>query len=186
MRLCDVEGCDRPFYARDLCSKHYQRLKRTGSPTGSKPRPKRELDPRNKVLHYSRETEPEGCWLWIGGPARAPYGLAHHEGRTISAHRLSFIAFVGPIPDGHQIDHLCRNTRCVNPAHLEAVSAAENVRRERARRQPKTHCLRGHEFTPENTRVHTRKDGGQTRYCRACVNLRSRQRRVSYDQPGGD
>lgn len=77
-------------------------------------------------------------------------------------------AFVGPIPDGLQIDHLCRVRHCVNPAHLEPVTIAENVRRGAA---AQTHCKYGHEYTPENTVIH---HGG--RECRTCNRIRSRRR----------
>jgi hypothetical protein len=76
-------------------------------------------------------------------------------------HRVSYEAFVGPIPDGFVIDHLCRNRRCVNPAHLEAVTQAENARR---RGWKRTICLRGHPFEGNNIKVFA--DGRRT--CRIC------------------
>ena len=76
-------------------------------------------------------------------------------------HRLEWERANGrPVPAGMEIDHLCNNTRCCNPEHLEAVTHAENMAREiergRQYNQIKTHCKNGHEFTPENTRVYTR------------------------------
>lgn len=72
------------------------------------------------------------CWAWTAGTAdhgNARYGQFHIAGRTVSAHRAAYTLLVGMIPDGLQIDHLCRNTLCVNPAHLEAVTQRENILR---------------------------------------------------------
>lgn len=81
----------------------------------------------------------------------------------VLAHRFFYEHFIGEIPEGLEIDHLCHNTICVNPAHLEAVTHSENLRREHAFR-PKTHCPQGHEYTPENTY----KTPSGKRQCRIC------------------
>ncbi len=106
-----------------------------------------------------------GCWLWTGGITPRGYGY----GKSKHAHRYSYEAFVGPIPDGLEIDHLCRVTSCVNPDHLEPVTQRENQRRRWA---TVTHCKWGHEFSPENTRI-----GQGIRVCHAC---RIRRGRESY------
>lgn len=82
------------------------------------------------------------------------------------AHRMAYEELVGPIADGLQIDHLCRVRCCVNPAHLEPVTQAENIRRgvsPTAANRRKTHCKHGHEFTTENTRLVP-----EGRICRRC------------------
>lgn len=80
-----------------------------------------------------------GCWRWTGAIQSAGYGsIGLGEGRVGSAHRVAYELLVGPIPPGLTIDHLCRNTWCVNPAHLEAVTHQENVRRAWAARKQLT------------------------------------------------
>lgn len=70
-----------------------------------------------------------GCWVWRGGRMPFGYGSVWLDGRTRLAHRVFYERLVGPIPDGLQLDHLCRNPPCVNPAHLEPVTHTENSRR---------------------------------------------------------
>ena len=105
------------------------------------------------------------CWIWKAALNADGYGkLQQHL-----AHRLTYIELHGAIPEGLQMDHLCRVRSCCNPAHLEPVTPAENTRRGDAARANRerfaqmTHCRRGHEFTAENTRV---SNGSRT--CRAC------------------
>jgi len=76
-----------------------------------------------------------GCWEWQGARNHYGYGALWLRGQVVYAHRLAFEHFVGPIPAGLQLDHLCRNRACVNPDHLEPVTQAENVRRGAAARR---------------------------------------------------
>lgn len=100
-----------------------------------------------------RDPETE-CWEWTGSRGARGYGHFYFKrgpARMEAAHRVAYRHLVGPIPSGMELDHLCRNTSCVNPAHLEAVTHAENVRRGWMHRPAPAHCPRGHEFTAENT-----------------------------------
>ena len=117
------------------------------------------------------------CWIWTGATAMG-YGRINaggRHGKSLQAHRVAYEFMVGPIPAGLQLDHLCRNKRCVNPLHLEAVTQRENLLRGDTipgRNAAKTHCIRGHEFTPDNTILRGRVEGG--RDCRTCKRERSR------------
>lgn len=124
-----------------------------------------------------------GCWLWTGSSSGAEgYGQyfvggkgSRNANRTQykRAHRVAYEALVGPIPEGMQLDHLCRVPSCVNPAHLEPVTQQENIRRGRGpsvaglRNAAKTHCSRGHAYEGNNLRIG--KDGA--RYCRVCKSI---------------
>jgi hypothetical protein len=124
-----------------------------------------------------------GCWVWTGRPASNGYGKLGWGGRTLSAHRVSHELFVGPIPEGLTIDHLCRNKMCVKPKHLEAVTHRENVLRSTgvaAVNAAKTHCNRGHEFTAENTGI----TPGGDRRCRACCRENTARRRAAWAEQG--
>lgn len=98
-----------------------------------------------------------------------------YRGKTrVRAHRQAYEDAYGPIPDGLEIDHVCRNPSCINPEHLEAVTHAENMRRmgPYSPGAQLTHCLRGHEFTQDNTYY-----VGTRRWCRKCNVIRSREYR---------
>ncbi len=116
---------------------------------------------------------PDGCVEFTGAQSKG-YGMIRAAGTMKWAHRAMYELMIGPIPDGMTIDHLCRNTLCVNPGHLEVVTSAVNTMRGTGAgptNAAKTHCNHGHEFTPENTYVWKSK-----RYCRACGRRRARER----------
>lgn len=147
-------------------------------------RPKRPLHlrplylPTQERIEARVEMEPfSGCWIWTGSyriapqekrktlpERRYPY-LYIGRKQYVAAHRASYELFVGPIPDGLTIDHLCRTTLCVNPLHLEPVTMRENVLRGTsfaAQNAKKTHCLRGHPYDKVRS-------GDGARYCSVCA-----------------
>lgn len=124
------------------------------------------------------------CWLWTG-PLRAEgYGAIREGGRgsrTLGAHRVMFELTQGPIPEGYLVCHRCDVRHCVNPTHLFLGTPQDNVddmhAKGRARKRKPTHCPQGHEYTPDNTLLHTPPDRPHlvTRACRICRNQRRRR-----------
>lgn len=139
-------------------------MKRRGYPAG---RIKPGTPLRERVLHYAKP-QASGCWEWAGYVAPKGYGYLGFGGRQVLAHRASYEVFVGAIPEGLQIDHLCRNRACVNPDHLEPVTNFENYKRSPLSRINRTHCPRGHRYDSGNTQRHHGDAPG--RRCRACHN----------------
>lgn len=116
------------------------------------------------------------CWEWTAATEAAGYGLFSVNRKSCRAHRVAYAALRGPIPSGLVIDHLCRVHPCVNPDHMEVVTAKVNSLRgygAPAINARKTHCKRNHEFTPENTG--NRPSGG--RYCKACNKARHERKK---------
>jgi len=123
-----------------------------------------------------------GCIEYTGGGSTARYPRISKAGRLDAVYRYAYEWLVGNIPEGLVIDHLCRNHRCVNPAHLEAVTNRVNILRgigPTAINAAKEFCLRGHPLSGDNLRVNLRGD----RDCRACQRLRNR--RYKAESSGG-
>lgn len=108
------------------------------------------------------------CWSIEGQYCQDQhgYGQKYYDGRVQRSHRIAYEILVGPIPDGLELDHLCRNPACYNPRHLEPVTHVENCRRGTAgaHESVKTHCPQGHEYSDENTLVNTK----GSRVCKMC------------------
>jgi len=111
----------------------------------------------------------EGCWFWIGAKHELGYGVFWEGGRLHGAHRVAFAHWRFPCPADKELDHLCRVPACVNPAHLEPVSHAENVGR--SRKSNKTHCKHGHSLEDcyIQFRPHVKTGRKSSRKCRICA-----------------
>lgn len=174
VRRCSIDGCEKIHYGHGWCQAHYRRWVNNGDPLALKtlPFPERfwiKVDKNGPVP----ESRPDlrSCWQWTAATDPAGYGRAAAEDGTIwLAHRLAYVLAVGPVPESTpHLDHLCRNTSCVRPDHLEPVTQAENNRRAQA---AKTHCPHGHPLVEEN--VYLRPSG--SRECRTCMRESSKAR----------
>lgn len=138
-------------------------------------------DPRLPTGFWEKVRQAPGpletpCWLWVA--AADPHGYGRYGRPTRLAHRVSYESLVGSIKLPH-VDHLCRNPPCVNPEHLEPVTARENMIRGEsplADNARKTQCVWGHPFDTANTRVVIRSGRLPSRECRECSRQRSLRR----------
>jgi hypothetical protein len=126
-------------------------------------------------------SDPDACWIWTGRLDRYGYGKINMRlGTTSTAHRMAYFMVKGDIPDGLQLDHLCRNRACVNPDHLEPVTNRVNVLRgsgATAINAAKTHCKRGHVLSGEN--LYVRRGGRECRECARAAKRAWAQQRAS-------
>lgn len=174
---CSKVDCQRPRKTRGLCATHYAYARRTGAIEMAKP-----LSDYDRF--WSRVKEDGDCWVWTSHRTTDGYGCISLNGKNALVHRISWQEFRGEIPEGLHLDHLCRNTACINPDHLEPVTTRVNTLRGvgvSAVNARKTHCKEGHEFTPENTGVYKRANGTTYRGCRTCgrINAAKRRKRTS-------
>jgi hypothetical protein len=125
------------------------------------------VDPIDRL--FRRIAYDHGCWVWTGTKDRRGYGkMFGPDGKSHQrVHRVAYELLVGPIPEGFHLDHLCRNTSCCNPLHVEPVTCRENVIRGASYRGDEERCVNGHAFDEANT--YWRMSGTrQYRVCRAC------------------
>lgn len=177
---CTAPECTVPAKHVGLCVAHYHRLNRHGDPTAGGPariydletRLWSQIDKDGPIPTYRPDLGP--CWIWTGGLNNKGYGLVTIDSRKRAAHVVVYEVVIGPVPDGLELDHLCRVKACCRPgAHTEPVTHAENQRRAS---EALTHCRRaGHPRTVENT---YRSPSTGRRSCRACARERGLESRA--------
>ena len=132
-------------------------------------------DPVDRFMAKIEVDPTTDCWNWTGNLGWQGYGQFWSEKqKTVRAHRWSFNRWNDAVPDGMQLDHLCRNRKCANPFHLESVTPRENVLRgdtPASRNAAKAECNEGHPLAGPNLRINSRGD----RVCRECSRAASRR-----------
>lgn len=152
---------------------HYRRGVRDSARAMRAPKPSRDEAFWQRVIEGTG-----GCWLWTGPLTRGDYGtFMAPNGKMTRVHRYAYEVMVGPIPEGLELDHLCRVRLCVNPAHLDPVTHAVNVVRAYAVRS--SHCTNGHPMTAENTYKDPKRGHRQCRTCRREADHRRRSGRAA-------
>ena len=128
------------------------------------------------------ERSAEGCLRWTGAHVSKGYGQIVVNGRRRSVHIVAHEVWIGPVPEGYDVDHVhakgCRHRDCIEPAHLEAVTHTENTRRAA---ELITHCPKGHKYTPDNIKWRAPHKPGLSRLrcCRRCFNAARRAKRAA-------
>jgi hypothetical protein len=137
------------------------------------------LTPPERISRFQAKfvaAGPDDCWEWTGSTDSSGYGNFFTGTQTLGAHRVAWMLVNGPIEQGMTVDHTCFTITCVNPAHLRLVTNSDNARRQRS--ALRSHCINGHEFTPENTYLRPARPRQGARDCRACIRERVRRYRL--------
>lgn len=166
--VCTVDGCTRPVNAQRMCSFHYSRWKAHGDPLVTL---KKDLSLDDRFWSFVIKGMEGQCWEWTGGHTGSGYSAFSIKRYTqMPAHQYAYESLLGSIPEGLELDHLCRNRGCVNPDHLELVTHDENMKRADKAcgvRSAATHCPQGHKYDEANTDHHNGR-----RHCRECARER--------------
>lgn len=152
-------------------------VKESNMATDIMPRPHIDWTMAQRVDRWMRRSvTPDGdCWIWTGSRTRNGYGQLGIHGARYMAHRAFYMYFVGEIPEGLDLDHLCRNRACVNPWHLDPVTRSVNLLRgdtERTHFSSRVACPQGHLYDEANTAIRRGR-----RCCRECERARARRQR---------
>ena len=176
-KSCTIEDCTGKHYGRGLCQEHH-RQQWAGVDWEPLPRLSSEerfwakVNKNGPIPAHCPDLGP--CWLWTAATAARGYGQFSLNKYPHRAHRVSYLWAKGELPEGLDIDHLCRVITCVNPNHLEAVPHRINVLRgtsPSSKHARKTHCPQNHPYDEENTRIYR-----GSRRCRACQAERNQAR----------
>lgn len=181
---CITEGCDRLVQKRQWCEPHYRKYIADGGERVQKERPRISAEARFfakiRLAPNPKRDDLGDCWIWTAFKSPDGYGRfgSGGSGNSVPSYRWAYEHWVGPVPEGKVLDHFaCDNPACANPHHVRPVNFLENVLRSDvslpALNLAKTHCINGHEFTPENT---YQNNGPGTRSCRTCVRARASAR----------
>ena len=128
---CEIKGCRTSHYGRGWCQKHYMNWYRTGNPIPSrlsktylKRQPTASL--KKRLKDNSVRTD-NGCLLWQGALIQTGHGRIWYQGRLSVTHRLSYEMYIGSIPEGYDVHHVCREPACIESTHLEIIEHAKHV-----------------------------------------------------------
>ncbi len=178
--VCGFHECGQPYYAHGLCSQHNIHRR-----NGKELKPIKRTRSRKLpfVIEYDESpcTNPTlrgPCYVYRGTKTPKGYGQASIGNKSVLIHRLAWVRQRGPIPEGLEIDHQCRNRACCNPDHLRVVTKAVNVTENVIGNGPqimaaRTHCPQGHAYDEKNTY----RDKLGHRSCRECNRMRSARRK---------
>lgn len=146
-RICSVDGCEKRILARGWCQRHYGKWRRHGDPLYV---PQREKSPHTRF--WEKVEEQGECWVWVAGKDWDGYGIFSVGYSSPRAHRYAYEQLVGPVPAGLELDHLCRNRACVNPAHLDPVTSRVNTLRGESPpsvNAVRVECINGHPLSAD-------------------------------------
>jgi hypothetical protein len=174
--MCKLAKCSVTLiHGHGYCRIHYERFRKYGSPYVTLRGGPKRVAPEKRF--WPKVEKGPGCWRWKAYMRPDGYGefsVSHTE--NVGAHRYAYQLVRGPVPAGLQLDHLCRNRGCVNPWHLEPVTAQENTLRGTtlaAENAKKIHCPRGHLYSEQNTYHYSGR-----RFCRTCHRTKERDRKA--------